>query len=299
VVYGSPKIEPKTLAPSSLGMSDTLRTSTEFVEYSDKLSAERKKRDQIDIKIRKVVETCPPLDLSEEKKRVDHWTSQIAQHTQGLDKKIANCNDVITQAQARIQQVKLQQEQVIAFAKNKIQQATLREEGIIQLYQSYVAEHTSVRDSKSTRPYYELQKAEQDLELKKNHKPKELQKLEIDLEVVDKKIESLKNLLGMSKAELTLDKRIAKKNDTPAPPAITSPAPGTKRTLKIVPPNKTEEPVPVERPPTPIPEPVEFVTAPEPTLAVVPLPPPVAESSEPKVIQNTKIKRQTKTIASS
>jgi len=191
----------------------------DYLDYADKLQAERKKRDLIDIKIRKVVETSPPLDFSDEKKRVDHWTNQVMTHIQGLEKKIANCNEVIAQAQSRIQQVTLHQEQVIAFAKNKIEQTKIKEEGIMQLYQSYVNEHTFNKESKSTRPYYELAKAEQDLELKKNHKPKELQKLEIDLEIIDKKIESFKNLLGIRNEELPVDKKIGKKNDTPHPPS--------------------------------------------------------------------------------
>jgi hypothetical protein len=266
---------------------------SDYLEYTEKLSAERKKRDLIDIKIRKVVETNPPLDLSDEKKKVDHWTNQIKLNIQGIEKKIANCNDVITAAQARIQQVTLQQEQVIAFAMNKIQQTKIREEGLIQLYQSYITEHESARDSKSTRPYYELQKAEIKLELKKNHKPKDLQKLEIDLEVVDKKIESLKNLLGMSKEEVPLKKRIEK--NIPTPPAITSNAPGIKRAPKtIVAVKPVEEPLVVERPDTPVPEPVEFVSLPEPMPTVVAVPPPVAVSHEPKVIQNTKVKRLAK-----
>jgi len=291
-IYGT-KFELKTLAPSSLGMSDSLMGS-DYLEYTEKLSAERKKRDLIDIKIRKVVETNPPLDLSDEKKKVDHWTNQIKLNIQGIEKKIANCNDVITAAQARIQQVTLQQEQVIAFAKNKIQQTKIKEEGLIQLYQSYITEHESARDSKSTRPYYELQKAEIKLELKKNHKPKDLQKLEIDLEVIDKKIESFKNLLGMSKEEVPLKKRIEKKDSTPTPPAI-APAPGIKRAPKAIAAVKpVEEPLVVERPDTPVPEPVEFVSLPEPMPTVVAVPPPVAESREPKVIQNTKVKRLAK-----
>ena len=263
-------------------MSDTTRTSSEFLEYSDKLSAERKKRDLVDIKIRKVVETCPPLDLSDEKKRVDHWATQIKSHNEGIDKKIANCQEVVVQARNRI----------------------LLQEQLIQRYESIIAEAEAVKESKSTRPHYEHQKAVQDLELKKNHKPKELQKLEIDLEVIDKKIESFKNLLGMSKPEVAVEKRIEKKVTDPIPsiphtPSSNPEKPKVMRAKKVVSVDNTvstQEPVEVERPPTPIPEPIEFVTLPEPKLAVVPLPPPVAEYSEPKVIQNTKVMRTKKSI---
>ena len=252
-------------------MSDSLRTSSEFVEYSEKLSAERKKRDLVEVKIRKVVETSPPIDVCDEQRRIDHWTQVIGQNNQQYDKKIM-----------------IYKEQ-------------------IEYYQRLIDNVTLERDKPDFRPRYELAKAQKDLELKKSYKPKELQKLEIDLEVIDKKIESFKNLLGMSKPEVAVEKRIEKKVTDPIPsiphtPSSNPEKPKVMRGKKVVPVDNTvstQEPVPVERPPTPIPEPVEFVTAPEPTLAVVPLPPPVAESSEPKVIQNTKIKRQTKTIASS
>jgi hypothetical protein len=151
-------------------------TSTDYMEYLDKLQAERKKRDLIDIKIRKFVETSSPLNLSEEKKRVDHWGNQIKSHNEGIDKKIANCQEVIVQARNRI----------------------LLQEQLIQRYESIIAEAEAVKESKSTRPHYEYLKAVQDFELKKNYKPKELQKLEIDLEVIDKKINSFKNLMNIN-----------------------------------------------------------------------------------------------------
>lgn len=268
-------------------MSDTLRTGTEFIEYSDKLSAERKKRDLIDIKIRKVVETSPPLDLSEEKKRVDHWGTQIKSHSEGIDKKIANCQEVIVQARNRI----------------------LLQEQLIQRYESIIAEAEAVKESKSTRPHYEYQKAVQDLELKKNHKPKELQKLEIDLEVIDKKIESFKNLLGMSKPEVAVQKKIEKKvvNPLPTPvpsiphtPSANPEKPKVMRAKKVVPVDNTvytKEPEPVERPATPLPEPIEFITLPEPAPVVVAPPPPVPESHEPRLILNTKVMRPKKSVA--
>lgn len=151
-------------------------SNIDFVEYAEKVQVERKKRDAINIKIRKVVETSPPLDLCEEKKRVDHWGNQIKSHNEGIDKKIANCQEVIVQARNRI----------------------LLQEQLIQRYESIVAEAEAVKESKSTRPHYEYQKAVQDLELKKSYKPKELQKLEIDLEVISKKINSLETLMGVS-----------------------------------------------------------------------------------------------------
>ena len=252
-------------------MSDSIRTSSEFLEYSDKLSAERKKRDLVDIKIRKVVETCPPIDVCDEQRRIDHWTQVIGQNNQQYDKKIL----------------------------------IYREQ--IAMYERLIENVTLERDKPDFRPRYELAKAQKDLELKKNYKPKELQKLEIDLEVIDKKIESFKNLLGMSKPEVAVEKRIEKKTIIPSPPPPSSKpenAPGPEkpkvmRAKKVVSVDNTvstQEPVEVERPPTPIPEPIEFVTLPEPKLAVVPLPPPVAEYSEPKVIQNTKVMRAKKSI---
>jgi hypothetical protein len=258
-------------------MSDSVRTSSEFLEYSEKLNTERKKRDLIDIKIRKVVETSPPLDLSEEKKRVDHWGTQIKSHNEGIDKKIANCQEVIVQARNRI----------------------LLQEQLIQRYESIIAEAEAVKESKSTRPHYEHQKALQDLELKKNHKPKELQKLEIDLEVIDKKIESFLNLLGMSKID---KKKVALTTPTPSIPHTPSANPEKPKVMrgkKIVPVDNIQEPEPVERPATPVPEPIEFVTLPEPAPVVVPLPPPVAVSNEPRLILNTKVMRAKKSVAPS
>ena len=261
-------------------MSDSIRTSTEFLDYSEKLSAERKKRDLVDIKIRKVVETSPPLDLSEEKKRVDHWGTQIKSHNEGIDKKIANCQEVIVQARNRI----------------------LLQEQLIQRYESIIAEAEAVKESKSTRPHYEHQKAVQDLELKKNHKPKELQKLEIDLEVIDKKIESFLNLLGMSKID---KKKVAVALTTPPPsiphtPSANPEKPKVMRGKKVVPVDNTvhiQEPEPVERPATPLPEPIEFITLPEPAPVVVAPLPPVPESHEPRLILNTKLMRPKKSVA--
>jgi hypothetical protein len=249
-------------------MSDSIRTSTEFVEYSDKLSAERKKRDLIDIKIRKVVETSAPLDVCDEQRRIDHWTQVIGQNNQQYDKKIL-----------------IYKEQ-------------------IALYERLIENVTLERDKPDFRPRYELKKAQQDLELKKSYKPKELQKLEIDLEVIDKKIESFKNLLGMSKPELAVEKRTEKKTITPSPSPPSSNqekslAPKPMRPKKIVPVDNTvytKEPEPVERPATPLPEPIEFVTLPEPAPVAIPLPP-VPESHEPRLILNTKVMRPKKSVA--
>jgi len=245
-------------------MSDSLRTSSEFVEYSEKLSAERKKRDLVEVKIRKVVETSPPIDVCDEQRRIDHWTQVIGQNNQQYDKKIM-----------------IYKEQ-------------------IEYYQRLIDNVTLERDKPDFRPRYELAKAQKDLELKKSYKPKELQKLEIDLEVIDKKIESFRNLLGMTKSERA-DKRIENPTITPSPPPPSSkpenpPVPKAKRVMKVVRADNTPTDAPAERPPTPIPEPIEFVSLQEPIPAVVPLPPPVAESSEPKLIQNTKVVRTKKVV---
>jgi hypothetical protein len=246
-------------------MSDSIRTASEFVEYSDKLSAERKKRDQIDIKIRKIVETNPPIDVCDEQRRIDHWTQVIGQNNQQYDKKIL-----------------IYKEQ-------------------ISMYERLIENATIERDKPDFRPRYELKKAQQDLELKKNYKPKELQKLEIDLEVIDKKIESFKNLLGigMNKPEVPVEK---KKTITPSPSPPSSNqeksvAPKVMRGKKVVPVENTQEAV--ERPDTPVPEPIEFVTLPEPTPAK---PTPVinsfVENGPPTVIQNTKVLRAKKIVPS-
>ena len=167
-------------------MTDSLRGS-EFIEYTDKLSAERKKRDLIDIKIRKVVETNPPIDLCDEQRRVEHWTQVIAQSNQQFDKKI------------------LMWKEQISMYERLIQNATLE------------------KDKPDFRPKIELKKAQQELELKKNYKPKELQRLEIDLEVIDKKIDSLKNLLGFTNEPI---KKTEKKVDDPLPTPL-APTPPT------------------------------------------------------------------------
>ena len=137
-------------------------SNIDFVEYAEKVQAERKKRDAINIKIRKVVETSAPLDLCDEQRRIDHWTQVLAQHNQQYDKKIL-----------------IYKEQ-------------------IALYERLIANVSLERDRPDFRPRFELQKAQQDLELKKSYKPKELQKLEIDLEVSNKKINSLETLMGVS-----------------------------------------------------------------------------------------------------
>lgn len=189
----------------------------EWCEFNDKLTTVRKSRDSVLLKIKKFNETSPPSDLSDEKRRLDHWTSQVAQHRHGIDKKIYNCNEVIRQALARIEQVRIQQEEIITYAKNKILQAQTREEGNIQLYKSYIAEAEALKESQSTRPYIELKKAENDLKLKENYKPKELHKLEIDLEDIEKKISSMENILGIEKI---VEKKQSKKSDPPPPPPL-------------------------------------------------------------------------------
>jgi hypothetical protein len=217
-------------------MSDTLRTGTEFVEYSDKLSAERKKRDLIDIKIRKIVETSPPIDVCDEQRRIEHWTQVISQSNQQYDKKIM-----------------IYREQ-IAMYERMIENATLE------------------KDKPDFRPRTELKKAQQDLELKKNYKPKEVQKLEIDLEVIDKKIESLKNLLGFTKVEKPVGKKTDKNQDplpTPIPPPPPTPSskPEKKEPMFVDIPDKKES---------------MFVDIPPANIVLV-------ERPEPKVIQNTKV----------
>jgi hypothetical protein len=139
-------------------------SNIDFVEYAEKVQAERKKRDAINIKIRKVVETSPPLDLCDEQRRIDYWSQVIAQHNQQYDKKIM-----------------IYKEQ-------------------IALYERLIANITLERDKPDFRPRSELKRAQQDLELKKSYKPKELQKLEIDLEVSNKKINSFETLMGISRS---------------------------------------------------------------------------------------------------
>jgi hypothetical protein len=234
-------------------MSDSLRTASEFVEYSEKLSAERRKLDIIDLKIKKVVETTAPIDVCDEQRRIDYWSQVLTQSNQQYEKKI------------------LIYEEQIAYFQRMIDNAKLE------------------RDKPDFRPRFEVRRAEKDLELKKTYKPKDLHKLEIERASVEKKIESFKNLLGMSKP----DPPAVKKITTPSPPPPSSkpenpPGPKAKRVIKVVTADNTVDTAsPAERPPTPVPEPIP---------AVVPLPPPVAESSEPKLIQNTKVLRTKKVV---
>lgn len=233
-------------------MSDTLRTGTEFVEYSDKLSIERKKLDAIDLKIKKVVETTAPLDVCDEQRRIDYWSQVLTQSNQQYEKKI------------------LIYEEQIAYFQRMIDNAKLE------------------RDKPDFRPRFEVKRAEKDLELKKTYKPKDLHKLEIERASIEKKIESFKTLLGMSKPDTPAVKKIT----TPSPPPPSSkpenpPGPKTLRAKKTVP----AIPTPVERPATPIPEPEEPLEVAETAPFVVPVSPPVAMpyQSEPKLIQNTKL----------
>ena len=233
-------------------MSDSL-TGSEYETWSDKLSIERKKLDAIDLKIKKVVETAEPLDVCDEQRRIDYWTQVLTQSNQQYDKKI------------------LIYEEQIALFQRMIDNARLE------------------RDKPDFRPRFEVKRAERDLELKKTYKPKDLHKLEIEKAAVEKKIESFKNLLGMSKPDTPAVKKIT----TPSPPPPSSkpenpPGPKVMRKPKIVP----AVPTPVERPATPIPEPeepIEVETAP----FIAPVSPPTAMpyQSEPKLIQNTKLLR--------
>jgi hypothetical protein len=228
-------------------MVDSL-TGSEYESYSDKLTIERKKLDAIDLRIKKVVETAEPLDVCDEQRRIDYWTQVLTQSNQQYDKKI------------------LIYEEQIALFQRMIDNARLE------------------RDKPDFRPRFEVKRAERDLELKKTYKPKDLHKLEIEKASVEKKIESFKNLLGMSKPDTPAVKKIT----TPSPPPPSSkpenpPGPKVMRQPKIVP----AVPTPVERPATPIPEPEEIA----PFIAPVSPPTAMPYQSEPKLIQNTKLLR--------